>query len=660
MRSLFSLLLFLLLVAPALAKRVRFAGMQELSRSDLRLILEDRLEAIESKPPSPSRAADAAFVLERLLHLQGYAQAKVEGIISQDRIVLVVQEGPRQYFGHIAIDGLEGKDRKICKQLFLSNAKKRLILQTKRVPFLEEDVEAGMQAIIQEWQSRGFWQMKIADPIRRKREKGDVDFRLIVTRGERHSLARIEAQGLLYREDFMRRILQRYEGLPATTANINEIRRKVIAFYRKRGYTDAIVTLTGEARDGKFHTQVKVELGQRYQLRRWQVLGLEKTLPSRVEARLVGTEGDFFDANRADRMVRELLNTGAFSSIQLETQQIAGTNQIDATLQMREGEARSFGSYGGIETFEGAIVGASYTDRNLFGSLLQLQAGMEWSQRGVLFDTRVTDPFFLDTDVRTGYRYFAVNRDLDVYQKLESGLSVDFTWPVNATDTILLFFASSYVNISNETVTPSSLGATTYNHNRGRLTWTRDQRNNAVNPSAGWFWQAAGELGAVIGTLSTPYIATEGQVSHYIPVDERHHLGLSLRGGAITSATGVTLPIDLRYFLGGPSTVRSFPQRELGPRDNQGQPFGGEAWWVANSEYVHQITGPLKAVAFADIGTLSEKAANLGLSSIDVAIGLGARLDLPIGPVRVEYGYNLTQDPGEPSGALFFAIGIVF
>lgn len=660
MRSLISLLVFVLMAFPAFAKRVQFAGMQELSRSDLRLILGDRLESIEAKPPSLSRAADAAFVLERLLQLQGYAQAKVEGRVAQDRILLVIEEGARQYFGHIAIDGLEGKDRKISKQLFLSNAKKRLLLQTKRVPFLEEDVTEGMKAIIQEWQSRGYWQVKIDPPIRRPREKGDVDFRLVIDRGEKHLLGRVEAQGLLYREDFMRRILLRYEGLPATTANINEIRRKVIAFYRKRGYTDALVTLTGEPREGKFHTQVKVELGQRYRLRRWQVLGLEKTLPDRVTARLAGTEGEFYDANRADRTVRELLNTGAFSSIQLESQQVPGSELIDATLHLREGEARALGGYGGVETFEGAIVGASYADRNLLGLLLQLQAGLEWSQRGVLFDTRVTDPFFLDTDIRAGYRYFAVNRDLDVYQKFESGVSVDFTWPINTTDTLLLFFATSYVNISNETVTPSSLGATKYNHNRSRLTWTRERRNSAVNPTSGWFWQAAAELGAVIGTLSTPYVAAEGQLSHYIPVDEIHHLGLSLRGGAITSPTGVTLPIDLRYFLGGPSTVRSFPQRELGPRDSQGQPFGGEAWWVANSEYVHQVTGPLKAVAFVDVGTLSEKAANLGLSSIDVAIGLGARLDLPIGPVRVEYGHNLTQDPGEPSGALFFAIGIVF
>jgi outer membrane protein assembly factor BamA len=43
-----------------------------------------------------------------------------------------------------------------------------------------------------------------------------------------------------------------------------------------------------------------------------------------------------------------------------------------------------------------------------------------------------------------------------------------------------------------------------------------------------------------------------------------------------------------------------------------------------------------------------------------LAVGLGLRLDLPIGPVRLEYGYNLTKGPGEPTGTLHFAIGITF
>ncbi|RYD85404.1 MAG: hypothetical protein EOP84_02620, partial [Verrucomicrobiaceae bacterium] len=43
-----------------------------------------------------------------------------------------------------------------------------------------------------------------------------------------------------------------------------------------------------------------------------------------------------------------------------------------------------------------------------------------------------------------------------------------------------------------------------------------------------------------------------------------------------------------------------------------------------------------------------------------VAAGLGVRLDLPIGPVRLEYGYNLTRDLKEPKGTLHFAIGTAF
>jgi outer membrane protein insertion porin family len=45
---------------------------------------------------------------------------------------------------------------------------------------------------------------------------------------------------------------------------------------------------------------------------------------------------------------------------------------------------------------------------------------------------------------------------------------------------------------------------------------------------------------------------------------------------------------------------------------------------------------------------------------VEVAAGLGLRLDLPIGPVRLEYGHNMTQGRGEPGGTWHFAIGTTF
>ena len=89
----------------------------------------------------------------------------------------------------------------------------------------------------------------------------------------------------------------------------------------------------------------------------------------------------------------------------------------------------------------------------------------------------------------------------------------------------------------------------------------------------------------------------------------------------------------------------------MGP-DFRGDPLGGTSWWVANAEYIRTITGPVKGVAFVDAGALD--------GEVEVALGLGVRLDLPIGPVRLEYGHNLTQDGREPSGTFHFAIGAAF
>jgi outer membrane translocation and assembly module TamA len=77
-------------------------------------------------------------------------------------------------------------------------------------------------------------------------------------------------------------------------------------------------------------------------------------------------------------------------------------------------------------------------------------------------------------------------------------------------------------------------------------------------------------------------------------------------------------------------------------------------------EFIRALAGSLKAVGFVDAGSLSTGYDGLADSEIDYAAGLGLRLDLPIGPVRLEYGYNLTRDRGEPAGTLHFAIGMAF
>lgn len=647
---------------PLHAAEVHFSGLQSMSRNDAREILGDRLEQIKEKPATAARASDAAYMLERLLRLQGYANASVTGTVEAGNgIRLTVKEGSRQYLGTITIEGVEPKRLKHMQRLFTSPAEKRSIAFAQQVPFLEEDVTEGLSYLKQEMQSRGYWNAKVELVSRSAPDaKGKVDFKIRVDAGALHTLAAPRIVGKLpnYR-DKLESELQPLRGVPATTANINQIRSITEALYRKNGYPDAQIRVSGEAVNGTFQPELSVQLGERYRLHKLTVEGLEKTRESRVLLRFDGMEGEYYDATRMDLEVRKLLQTGAFQSMRLETQVDQSGQSLDATLRVVEGKARSYRAYAGLETFEGPLLGVGYSDRNLFGNLWNLSSGLELSARGLLFDARVSDPWLFDKDVRAGARFFAVNRDFDVYQKFESGFSLDFTWQFEDADTLLLYAASSYVNITDSNIAKEDLGATEYNHNRVRLTWTHDKRNNKVSPTQGWITDLAGELGTVVGTENASYLKWEMRGSYYMPVKETNTVALGLRSGFLIPTTSAEVPIDLRYFLGGANTLRSFPEREFGARGD-GVARGGEAYWIANAEYIHQISGPVQWVAFTDIGTLSDDAASFGFSTFDIAVGIGIRADLPIGPVRLEYGHNMTRDDGEPVGALHFAIGIAF
>ncbi len=66
-----------------------------------------------------------------------------------------------------------------------------------------------------------------------------------------------------------------------------------------------------------------------------------------------------------------------------------------------------------------------------------------------------------------------------------------------------------------------------------------------------------------------------------------------------------------------------------------------------------------KQIVF-DAGQVYQDFSDYGFSDPSYAAGIGLRIDLPIGPVRLEYGHNLNRKNGEPSGTFHFAIGTTF
>jgi outer membrane protein assembly factor BamA len=663
MNLLRTILILMLTALSAVAEtRVRITGTKQKSENEILDLMGGRLAHVRANEAAPSRADDAAFLVRQVLRKDGYTDVRVDWkIVGRGEIVLTVHEGGRLSLGRVRVNGVPPAQAEKLAKLYARPARKGHSFTSGAAPFREEDVKTGLSYLRQELNAQGYWGGEAVVTSRATDlASGEVDFMIEVRPGPLYSIseARIvsrDGRGMPEAQA----AAKPYAGKTATTGNLNAMRLAVEEVFVSSGYPDAEISMTRTLAAPRFVPEFSINLGKRVRLNRIDVEGLVRTNPKRIEARLKSLEGDWYDEAAMNKRLRGFLAIGAFSSARLETREIAG-DRIDATLHLEEARAKEISFAAGGDSYLGALLRTTYTDRNLMGELLGFSAGFEFSSRGVLGEARLVDPWFMGTDVAASARVYALVYGREGYSTFETGLEGTGTWEFGDHYKLEALAGFSFVNLTEDGLPVSELGETVYGQPRLRVTQTLDYRDSAVLPRNGWHLTAPLEIGSAMGDLSTSYVQAELSGAWYHTFENDWQIVLGGAGGILMpSGDGVDLPVNLRLFNGGAHSVRSFPERELGPTV-EGYPTGGEGVWHANVELIRRLAGSLKAVGFVDAGSLSREFDKLGSGDVELAVGLGLRLDLPIGPVRLEYGYNLTRDPGDPVGTLHFAIGVAF
>lgn len=645
------------------AAELRIVGLKTLKEAEVLELLGDRLEYIRSKPPSPARAGDAAFLLENLMRRQGFQNPSVKPDVAGNTIRLTVDEGTRLSIGSVAVPGLPKEDQIRLSKLFRLPGQERVLNPAQEPPFREEDVVEGLSLLEADFRSRGYWKAKAAVEKRGITPgTSEVSFMIRITPGPLHHLGAPRFDGApaeLLPELQARTAV--HVGKVAGTDLLTTLRSEVESVFRSTGFPLETFKMNRILGEGTLTPRFIIQFGKRQRLGVVRVQGAEKTKVDRVTRRFEILRGDWFDAETFDARLKRILATGAFSSVQVENH-ANPDGTLDATLHLVEGRARGTTAYTGFGSYEGAIFGMKYHDRNFRGNLWNLSTGLEVSSRGLLGELRLSDPWLFDSDTHLGLRLFSVTRGYEGYDKFETGFSAEFSRDdlgdgIDAS----LMLGGSWVDISDNGIPPNELGETTYTHQFIRGNLTLDRRDDRVSPTSGYHLGAQLEAGLILGDINSNYLRFDTVAAGYLPVGKKGQINLGARAGMLLPSGGINeFPIDLRLFTGGPDSVRSFRYRELGPRTTSNDPAGGESYWVTNAEYAHSIAGPVKCVGFIDAGDLSALDQGFDFSSPELSVGLGIRLDLPVGPIRFEYGHNLTRDEGEPSGTWHFAIGTAF
>ncbi len=211
-----------------------------------------------------------------------------------------------------------------------------------------------------------------------------------------------------------------------------------------------------------------------------------------------------------------------------------------------------------------------------------------------------------------------------------------------------------------------------------------DGRNDPFVPTSGVFDSLRLRY-APPGVSTVQFGAINLQHSQAIPLASwlsfiysgRVAYGRALSGAPI-------LPIRERYFLGGATTVRGYAENSLGPTDSRGKATGGDLAMVLSLEWRVPIIYQLSAAVFNDNGALfltqcDTQCEQTGfpapgvtleapalrnnaftLANFRHSVGPGLRYMTPVGPISLDYGFNLDRRSGESIGEVHFSISGTF
>lgn len=143
-----------------------------------------------------------------------------------------------------------------------------------------------------------------------------------------------------------------------------------------------------------------------------------------------------------------------------------------------------------------------------------------------------------------------------------------------------------------------------------------------------------------------------------------HVLELVGRTGVAKNLQSGDVPFQERYYLGGLYSLRGFKFYSISPREpGFSEPVGGDTYWFGSAEYsipiIEQEHGVgVRFAFFYDIGNVAVKPWAWNLDNFNDNWGLGLRLNLPIGPIRLDYGIPIHHDQyNSSSGQFQFGVG---
>src|SRR5437867_3717243 len=542
----------------------------------------------------------------------------------------------------------------------------------------EKQLEEARQKIIEVYQGRGFTDVSVqfrVDPIDEKRGTARVVY--TVNEGVKGAVRQVHFEGNAH---FSEKVLRKQMKTRAKTLvyfpkQLRDDAKAVADAYGSGGYVDLVILPEGApAGPALIDVTYKIEEGDRSFVNRINIEGNTRTKDKVIRREVLVAPGDVFNTVRVDITKKRLENLGYFAKVETYPEETDIPGRKDLTIQVQEKRTGSLSFGGGFSTVDQLVGFAELTQGNfdLFnwpsftGGGQKFRLRIQYGTQRKDFILSITEPYFLDRRLSLNGQIFynEANYLSSEYDQRNYGFATELRKPINTYTYATLGYSLQDVDIFNVVVSASDFiksqeGSTTESKIFSGVVY--DSRDNPLLSRRGQRFTFSPYIaGGFLGGNTQIYgLDFEGSQYFHLPWDTI----LVLNGEVATVSqwgNGNEVPIFERLYLGGSNNLRGFPFREVGPQDENGEPIGGKTMWRTTIEWTFPIIEKARGAVFYDTGFVNSEEWSFGFNHIASDIGVGLRLDLPIGPLRLDYGYPVQRDGYHGGGRFNFNVGYQF
>jgi outer membrane protein assembly factor BamA len=391
--------------------------------------------------------------------------------------------------------------------------------------------------------------------------------------------------------------------------------------------------------------------------------GNQRTKTSRLESLVKLKEGEPLNRVEAEKSRQRLARLGVFDSVGLRYEEVS-ENERNVIYDFREGKPVSMSVLGGYGSYELLRGGLEVQNQNFLGLAHTVRLRGLQSFKSSQADLLYTVPEMFGENMNLFGQGSGLRREEVSFTREEYGGSLGIQKRLVPIKTDLsLRYDYEILNAFNVESTSTNLtGVEEARSAAFVIELNRDRRDNPLLPRRGLklFNRMEFASAALGGNVDYQRIIFGAAYHFDLHGGRLLHLGVTHGMSFTLGGDSEDLPFNKRFFPGGASTVRGYKEGEASPLDEDGNQLGAETYTLANVEFEQLLTKSWSVVTFFDAVGFAQHRADYPWDEGLYSVGGGLRWNTLIGPVRLEYGYNLHRRVHDPVGTLHFSIGFPF